>query len=64
MKFRARALPAWVDDERRLLRYLVTTHEGHPYVEDLLDATCLITSWILIAVAVLSVAWVILDAVV
>jgi hypothetical protein len=64
MKLRARTLPAWIEDERRLLRYLVTTHDGHPYVEDLLDAVCLITSWALIAIAVLAVVGVILDVVV
>jgi hypothetical protein len=58
-----RHLPAWIDDERRLLRYLVTTHAGHPYVEDLLDAICLITSWALIAVAVLAVVGVVADAI-
>jgi hypothetical protein len=62
MKRHAAPLPAWIDDERRLLRYLVATHDGHPYIEDLLDATCLITSWILIAVAVLSVVGVLVDA--
>jgi hypothetical protein len=64
LKLHARVLPAWIEDERRLLRYLVTTHDGHPYVEDLLDAVCLITSWVLIAVAVLAVVGVIADALV
>jgi hypothetical protein len=64
MKLHARTLPAWIEDERRLLRYLVTTHTGHPYLEDLLDAICLITSWVLIAGAVLAVVGVIADVLV
>lgn len=63
MKFRALALPAWIEDERLLLRYLISPHSGHPYAEDLLDAVSLITSWVLIAVSVLTVVGVIADAV-
>ena len=45
-----------------LLSYLMSPHEGHPYPEDVLDAICLITSWVLIAVSVRAVAGVLVDA--
>ena len=64
MKMRSLALPAWVKDEQMLLSYLTSAHEGHPYPEDVLDAICLITSWILIVVSVLSVVGVVVDAIV
>ncbi|HEY3885026.1 MAG TPA: hypothetical protein VGL62_07455 [Vicinamibacterales bacterium] len=54
-KGRAIALPAWIEDERSLLHYLMSKHDGHPYAEDVIDGVCLLTSWALIAVAVLSV---------
>ena len=62
MKMRTLALPAWIKDERMLLSYLTSVHEGHPYPEDVLDAVCLITSWILIGVSVLGVVAVVVDA--
>ena len=65
-KPRALALPAWIpaviDDERSLLHYLMSKHDGHPYAEDLIDGICLIASWGLIAIALLSVVGVLLDA--
>jgi hypothetical protein len=51
MKTRALTLPAWVEDEWMLLRYLMSPHEGHAYPEDVIDAISLITSWALIFVA-------------
>ncbi len=57
MKIRTLALPAWVKDEQMLLSYLTSAHEGHPYPEDVLDAICLITSWLLIVVSVSSSRW-------
>jgi hypothetical protein len=63
MKLRTLALPAWVKDEQLLLSYLTSAHGGHPYPEDVLDAICLITSWILIAVSVLTVVGVVVDAI-
>jgi hypothetical protein len=63
MKLKALALPAWIEDERLLLRDLISPHVGHPYAEDLLDAVSLITSWVLIAVSILAVVGVIADAV-
>lgn len=54
MKTRALALPAWVEDERALLRYLMSPHDGHAYPEDVIDAISLITSWTLIFVAAMS----------
>jgi hypothetical protein len=62
MKLRAVALPAWLEDERSLLRYLMSPHDGHAYAEDVLDAVSLITSWVLVAVAVLAVIGVLSDA--
>jgi hypothetical protein len=63
MKTRALALPAWVEDERSLLSYLMSPHEGHAYAEDLLDAVSLITSWVLVAVSILAVIGVLSDAI-
>ena len=40
-----------------LLSYLTSAHEGHPYPEDVLDAICLITSWLLIVVSVFECHW-------
>lgn len=62
MKTRALTLPAWLEDERHLLRYLMSPHEGHAYAEDLLDAVSLITSWVLVAISVLAVIGVVSDA--
>ncbi|HEX5474244.1 MAG TPA: hypothetical protein VFX12_06230 [Vicinamibacterales bacterium] len=64
MKLRASALPAWLDDERQLLHYLVRPHDGHAYAEDLLDAVCLLTSWAFVILAVLAVLFVVIDAIV
>jgi hypothetical protein len=64
MKHRHMALPAFIDDERRLLTYLVTPHPGHPHSEEMLDALCLITSWILIAVSIAAVVGVIAKAII
>ena len=62
MKLRILAVPAWVRDEQMLLSYLMSAHHGHPYPEEMLDAICLITSWILIAVSVLAVVGVLVEA--
>jgi len=56
-------LPAWLSDELNLLTYLTATHPGHPYSADLLDAVALVTSWLLVAAAVLGVGAVLIDAV-
>ena len=61
-KLRILAVPAWVRDEQMLLSYLMSPHLGHPYPEEMLDAICLITSWILIAVSVLAVVGVLVEA--
>jgi hypothetical protein len=63
MKFRTHALPSWVEDERVLLHYLMSPHDGHAYPEDVLDGISLITSWTLVAVSVLSVVGVLVDAI-
>ena len=67
-KLRSMAIPAWIpaliDDERSLIRYLMSKHEGHPYAEDVLDGVCLLTSWALIAIALLAVVGVAIDAIV
>jgi hypothetical protein len=62
MKHKILAVPAWVEDERSLLHYLMSPHEGHHYAEDVIDGISLITSWILVSVAVLSVVGVLADA--
>jgi hypothetical protein len=62
MKLRTLVLPAWVEDERTLLHYLMSPHDGHAYPEDVLDGISLITSWTLVAVSVLAVVGVVLDA--
>lgn len=62
MKIKALAVPAWVQDEWTLFRYLTSTHEGHPYGEELLEAISLLTSWALVVFSVFSVLAVILDA--
>ncbi|MFZ1220956.1 MAG: hypothetical protein WAO00_16800 [Chthoniobacterales bacterium] len=63
MTIRTLALPAWIKDEQMLLSYLTSAHEGHPYPEDVLDAICLITSWLLIVVSASSVIGVVVDAI-
>lgn len=67
-KNRSIAIPAWIpaliDDERSLIRYLMSKHDGHPYAEDVLDGVCLLTSWALIAISVVAVVGVVLDAIV
>ena len=67
-KSRSLAIPAWIpaliDDERSLIRYLMSKHDGHPYAEDVLDGVCLLTSWALIAISVLAVLGVAIDAIV
>jgi len=64
MKLQALVHPAWVEDERTLLRYLASPHEGHAYPEDLLDAISLITSWVLVGMSVLAVLAVVADGIV
>jgi hypothetical protein len=61
MKIRALSIPAWLADEWSLLRYLMSPHDGHAYPEDLLDAISLITSWVLVGMAVLAVLAVVAD---
>lgn len=67
-KNRSIAIPAWIpaliDDERSLIRYLMSKHDGHPYAEDVLDGVCLLTSWALIAISVVAVVGVVIDAIV
>jgi hypothetical protein len=62
MRIRAQALSDWVEDERVLLNYLMSPHDGHAYPEDVLDGISLITSWTLVAVSVLAVVGVLVDA--
>ena len=62
MKLRTLVVPDWVEDERTLLHYLMSPHDGHAYPEDVLDGISLITSWTLVAVSVLAVVGVLLDA--
>jgi len=54
--------PAWLADELSLLGYLTSAHPGHP--ADLLEATALVTSWLLIAGAFVGVFAVLVDAVI
>jgi hypothetical protein len=54
--------PAWLADELSLLAYLTSTHPGHP--ADLLEATALVTSWLLVAGAVFGLCAVVIDAVI
>lgn len=61
MNVKAQALPVWLEDERSLFAYLVRPHEGHAYVEDLLDAVALLTSWVMVSMSVLLAAGVLLD---
>ena len=61
MKSRASTLPAWLEDERSLLEYLVRPHDGHAYPEDLIDAVALMTSWLMVAMAVLAVVAVLVE---
>jgi hypothetical protein len=62
MKTRAHALSGWLEDERLLLRYLMSPHDGHAYPEDVLDGISLITSWTLVAISVFAVVGVLIDA--
>jgi hypothetical protein len=57
-------IPAVIDDERSLIRYLMSKHDGHPYAEDVLDGLCLLTSWALIVIAVAAVVGVAIDGLV
>lgn len=62
MDTRTHALPAWLEDERVLLNYLMSPHDGHAYPEDVLDGISLITSWTLVAISVFAVVGVLVDA--
>jgi len=62
MDTRTHALPAWLEDERVLLNYLMSAHDGHAYPEDVLDGISLITSWTLVAISVFAVVGVLIDA--
>lgn len=64
MKLRTLSLPAWVEEERIFLGYLMSPHEGHAYPEDVLDGICLITGWVLALISVASVLAVIVDGLV
>jgi hypothetical protein len=64
MKTKALAVPAWIEEEWSLFRYLTSPHDGHPYGEELLEGISLLTSWALVALSVLSVVAVIADALV
>jgi hypothetical protein len=61
MTLRIHTLPAWLDDERSLLWYLVNRHGAHPYAEDLIDAVALVTSWLMVAASFLAVIGVVLE---
>ena len=54
--------PAWLEDELRLLAYLTSTHAGHLDSTDLLEATALVTSWLMIGGALFGVFAVLIDA--
>jgi hypothetical protein len=60
---KAVAVPAWVKDEWDLLRYLTHPHDGHQYAEELLEGISLLTSWVLVAISILSIIAVVTDAV-
>jgi len=62
MKGKAVVVPAWVQDEWALLRYLTSAHEGHQYAEELLEGISLLTSWALVAISIVAVFAVIADA--
>ena len=62
MKGKAVVVPAWVQSEWALLRYLTSAHEGHQYGEELLEGISLLTSWTLVAISVISVIAVLADA--
>ena len=62
MKGKAVVVPAWVQDEWSLLKYLTSAHEGHQYAEELLEGISLLTSWTLIAISIIGVIAVIADA--
>jgi hypothetical protein len=62
MKFKAEAVPAWIQDEWALLRYLMSAHDGHQYAEELLEGISLLTSWALIAISLLAILAVLADA--
>lgn len=64
MRSRSRAFPAWLEGERSLLAYLARPHEGHAYLEDLLDAVALMTSWVLVGMSVMLVLGVLLNGLV
>lgn len=62
MKTKALAVPAWVEAEWTMFRYLTSTHDGHPYGEELLEAISLLTSWALVAFSIFSILAVVVDA--
>ena len=64
MNTKAHALPAWMENQRSLLAYLVRPHDGHAYAEDLIDAIALMTSWVMVAMSVVLVLGVLLDGLV
>ena len=62
MTHKLHAWPAWVEDERSLLAYLVRPHQGHSYAEDLIDAVALMAAWIMAGVSVALVLGVLVEA--
>ena len=62
MRGKAAVIPAWIQDEWALLRYLMSAHEGHQYAEELLEGISLLTSWALVGISVLSIVAVLADA--
>lgn len=64
MNTRAHALPAWMENQRNLLAYLVRPHDGHAYMEDLIDAVALLTSWVMVGMSAVLVLGVLLDGLV
>lgn len=63
MKGKAVVVPAWVQGEWALLRYLTSAHEGHQYAEELLEGIGLLFSWALVAISVISIVAVLADAI-
>jgi hypothetical protein len=55
LSLRIHALPAWIEDERSLLAYLVCPHDGHCYPEDLIDAVALMAAWVMAGISFLLV---------
>jgi hypothetical protein len=53
-----------MENQRSLLAYLVRPHDGHAYMEDLIDAVALLTSWVMVGMSAVLVLGVLLDGLV